>query len=147
MIYLFTYELKVATNKGVGCFLNYGMLYNLAMKHFKSVDEYIKSFDDLAKERLLEMRRIVREQLPIAEERLSYSMPAYFIDRKLIIYFAGFKNHISMYPGRTNSDAYNQLAAKYAYGKSTARFLNSEPLPKKVITEFIKVRLKEISPN
>jgi uncharacterized protein YdhG (YjbR/CyaY superfamily) len=114
------------------------------MTHFKSVDEYIESFNGLAKERLLEMRRIVREQLPTTTERLSYSMPAYFIDKKLIIYFAGFKNHIGMYPGRTNSDAYNQLAAKYAYGKSTARFLYSEALPKKIIAEFIQIRLKEV---
>ena len=117
------------------------------MIRFKSVDEYIENFDTPVRERLIEMRRVIRDQLPKAEERLSYSMPSYFIDKKLIIYFAGFKNHISMYPGRTNSDAYNNLAAKYAYGKSTARFLISEPLPTKIIAQFIQVRLKEAGLN
>jgi uncharacterized protein YdhG (YjbR/CyaY superfamily) len=115
------------------------------MRHFKSVDEYIESFDGLAKKRVTEMRAVVRKKLPDAEERISYNIPAYFMDKKLIIYFAGFKSHISMYPGRTNSDAYNTLAAKYAHGKSTARFSHSEPLPIKIIDKFITVRLKELS--
>ena len=115
------------------------------MRHFRSVDEYVDSFDGLAKQRVIEMRALVRKKLPNAEERISYSMPAYFIDKKLIIYFSGFKNHIGMYPGRTNSAAYNALAKKYAYGKSTARFLHSEPLPVKVVEKFILTRLKELN--
>jgi uncharacterized protein YdhG (YjbR/CyaY superfamily) len=114
------------------------------MKHFNSVDEYIENFEGLSKERLIEMRKIVQRQLPNAEERISYSMPAYFINKKLVVYFAGFKNHIGMYPGRTNSAAYNDLAEKYAHGKSTARFSHSELLPNKVIEKFIQVRLREL---
>jgi len=112
--------------------------------HFKSVDEYVESFDGRAKERLLEMRQIIRTQLPNATERISYNIPAYFINGKLIIYFAAYKNHIGMYPGRTNSSAYNTIAARYAYGKSTVRFLHIEQLPKKLIQQFIKTRLKEV---
>lgn len=119
------------------------MLYNSTMKHFDSVDEYIENFEGLSKERLIEMRNLVQRQLPGAEERISYNIPAYFIDKKLIVYFAGFRNHIGMYPGRTSSDAYNSLAKKYAHGKSAARFLHSEPLPKSIIEKFIQVRLRE----
>ena len=53
------------------------------MPHFKSVDEYIESFDGPTKERLLEMRQIIRNQLPDAEERISYNIPAYFVDKAL----------------------------------------------------------------
>lgn len=114
------------------------------MEHFQSVEAYINSFRGVAKERVIEMRHIIRKELPDAEERISYNIPAYFVNQKLVIYFAGFENHIGMYPGRTNSDAYNQLAAKYASGKSTARFPHSEPLPKDVITTYIHVRLSEL---
>lgn len=113
------------------------------MAHFKTVDEYIKSFDGITKERLEEMRALVKEQIPKVEERISYDMPGFFLDKKLIVYFAGYKNHIGLYPGRTNSAAYNELAAKYASGKSTARFPHSEPLPTDIIKRFIKVRLEE----
>lgn len=114
------------------------------MEHFQSVDAYINSFRGTAKERVIAMRHIIREALPNAEERISYNIPAYFVDQKLVIYFAGYENHIGMYPGRTNSDAYNQLAAKYASGKSTARFSHNQPLPKDVITTYIRVRLDEL---
>lgn len=113
------------------------------MAHFKTVDEYIKSFDGITKERLEEMRALVKKQLPGAEERISYDIPAYFVDKKLIVYFAGYKQHIGMYPGRSISEAYNKLAAKYASGKSTARFPHSEPLPTDIIKKFIKLRLEE----
>jgi uncharacterized protein YdhG (YjbR/CyaY superfamily) len=121
------------------------LLYNQIMAHFKSVDEYIAGFDGITKERLLEMRALVKKLLPGAEERISYNIPAYFVDKKLIIYYAGFKNHIGMYPGRTNSDAYNKLAANYAHGKSTAQFPHTEALPVQIITDFVKVRLAETS--
>ncbi len=114
------------------------------MTHFTSVDEYIASFHGVTQERLKQIHQLVRQQLPDAEERISYNMPAYFASGRLVIYFAGFKNHIGMYPGRTNSDAYNKLAAQYAYGKSTARFSNSEPLPAAVVEQFVATRLKEI---
>ena len=115
------------------------------MAHFKTADEYIASFGEPVRQRLQEMRAIIQEGLPKAEERISYNIPAYFMDGHLIIYFAGYKNHVGMYPGRTNSNAYNQLAAQYAHGKSTARFLNSEPLPKDIIKKFIAVRLAELN--
>lgn len=114
------------------------------MTHFESVNAYINSFEGQTKERLSEMRNLVKDILPDSKERISYNIPAYFIDGKLIVYFAGYANHIGMYPGRTNSKAYNDLAEKYAHGKSTARFAHNEPLPKAIIKKFIKLRLAEV---
>lgn len=119
----------------------------MSREHFTSVDEYLNSFTGIARERLQEMRHVVRQQLPNAQERISYNIPAYFMHNTLVIYFAGYKNHIGMYPGRTNSAAYNTLAAKYAHGKSTAQFPHTEPLPTKLIGKFIYTRLKELGIN
>lgn len=110
----------------------------------KSVDDYIAGLEGKAKSRALEMRKLVKKLLPGCEERISYNIPAYFAGGKLIVYFSGSKNHIGMYPGRTNSEAYNKLAAKYAFGKSTARFPHDEPLPVDIIEKFIKTRLEEV---
>lgn len=115
------------------------------MAQFTSVDEYIKSFSGVPKKRLEEMRALIREALPGAKEQISYNIPAYSVDGKLIIYYAGYAGHIGMYPGRTKSEAYNQLAEKYAHGKSTARFLHTEPLPREVIKKFIQIRKEEAS--
>jgi len=113
------------------------------MTHFGSVDEYIASFEGITKERLLEIRALVRARLPNAEEKISYNMPAYFVNGKLVVYFAGFVKHVGMYPGRTASAVFNELSQKYAFGKSTVRFSNSEPLPIPVIKQFLATRLQE----
>ncbi len=113
------------------------------MKKNPEVDKYINNFGGITKDRLEEVRAIVESVIPDAEEKISYGIPAYFVDGKMVIYFAGYKNHIGMYPGNTKSDAYNQLAAKYAHGKSTARFPHDEPLPTDIIKSFISVRLAE----
>lgn len=110
----------------------------------KDVDEYIQGFDGVPRQRVEQMRQLIRSILPSADERISYGIPAYFVEGKLIIYFAGYDNHIGMYPGRTNSDAYNKLAAQYAHGKSTAQFKHSDALPEDIIRDFIQTRLIEV---
>lgn len=112
---------------------------------FQSVDEYIDSFSGDTKARLIEIRYLVRALLPKADERISYNMPAYFIDNKLVVYIAGFKNHIGMYPGRTLSAEYNELAAAYAHGKSTTRFAVDQPVPKEIVQAFIAIRISELA--
>lgn len=91
------------------------------------------------------MRRLIKSELPGSEERISYNIPAYFVDGKLIVYFAGYAQHVGMYPGRTKSAAYNKLAAQYASGKSTAQFKHTEPLPESIVRNFIRTRLAETS--
>lgn len=117
------------------------------MRRFQSVDEYIQSFEGVSRERLEQMRRLMKHALPFADEVISYNIPAYKVGNQLIVYFAGYPNHLGMYPGRTNSAAYNALASQYAHGKSTARFVHTEPLPETVIATFIKTRLQELGIN
>jgi uncharacterized protein YdhG (YjbR/CyaY superfamily) len=112
---------------------------------FQSVDEYIDSYSGDTKTRLAEIRHLLRKLLPKAEERISYNMPAFYVNDKLVVYFAGFKNHIGMYPGRTLSSVYNALAAPYAHGKSSTRFAVDQPVPEAIIQAFITTRLAELA--
>jgi uncharacterized protein YdhG (YjbR/CyaY superfamily) len=114
------------------------------MATFKSVDEYINSFDNITAKRLEHVRSIIKNSLPEPEERISYNIPAYFVDKKMMVYFAGFKNHIGMYPMAQAIEANREVAAKYAHGKSTARFVHSEDLPEEVITQLLQTRLKQV---
>ncbi len=111
---------------------------------FTSTDEFIASFDGETHARLLQIRKKIFELMPDAEEKISYNIPAYFLNGKMIVYMSGYENHVSIYPGRTLSSEYTKLAAAYASGKSTLKFPNSQPLPMDLITEFIKLRIKEV---
>jgi uncharacterized protein YdhG (YjbR/CyaY superfamily) len=62
-----------------------------------SIDNYIEQFPKDIQEKLEEMRNIIHKAAPKAEETISYSMPAFKIN-KVIVYFAAFKNHIGFYP-------------------------------------------------
>lgn len=112
-------------------------------KKYKNVEEYLSDFSDETRERMDLIRSKIFDILPDAEEKISYNIPAYFSDGRMFIYFAGYEKHVSIYPGRSPSKQYTELAKEYASGKSTLKFPNNKPLPIDLIESFIKLRIKE----
>ena len=62
------------------------------------IDQYISSFPPEIQERLELIRSTIKAAAPDAEEVISYKMPAYKL-KGILVYFAGYKNHIGFYPG------------------------------------------------
>ncbi len=116
----------------------------MARHAFTSVDEFIESFEDeVTRTRLNEIRALVKQELPQAEERISYNIPAYFVNKKPVIYFAGYAKHVGMYPARTGDQAFNDSIATYMHGKSTMQIAHTEPIPTELVKQLIAVRLAE----
>ena len=65
---------------------------------FKSVDEYIASQPQAARGLLKRVRSTIRKAVPEAEEMISYQIPAYKLHGRPVLYFAGWKEHYSLYP-------------------------------------------------
>lgn len=65
-----------------------------------TVGDYVKQFSGASKERVDRMRSLLISLMPEAEERISYNIPAYFVNNKIVVYFAGYDDHIGVYPGR-----------------------------------------------
>lgn len=114
-------------------------------KKYASVEEYLNDFSGETRKRLEVMRAKIFKIMPECTERISYNIPAYFLEGKMIIYFAGYANHVSLYPGRTASKEYVKLSKEYASGKSTLKFPNNKPFPVELIEDFVKLRIKELS--
>ena len=110
---------------------------------FKSMDEYIGTFPEEVQKILQELRATIGTAAPEAEETISYNIPTFKLNGKYLIYFAGWKNHISLYPIPVGSEAFNKQIAKYAEGKGTLKFPIDEPLPMKLITKIVKLKLAE----
>lgn len=110
---------------------------------FLTVDEFIDTFSGETRKRLELLRTTIKRIMPEAVEKISYNIPAYFLNGKMVLYFAGYEHHVSLYPGQTLNEAHNKLAAKYASGKSTLKFPNAEPLPMELIESFIRLRIEE----
>jgi len=106
-----------------------------------SIDEYIASVSEEVRPILESVRTTIRKLAPDAEERISYRMPAFFLDGALV-YFAAFKNHIGMYPP-VHDESLVPLVAKYAGPKGNLRFPLTEPLPLGLIRRIVKARIKQ----
>lgn len=105
----------------------------------KNVDEYIAMFPDDVQKILKKIRALIRKTVPNAEESISYQIPAYKFNG-VLIYFAAFKNHVSVYPApRGEAEFMDELSA-YKGGKGTVQFPISEPIPYDLITRIVKFR-------
>ena len=86
----------------------------------KTIEEYILSQDEEKQPDLFLMRQILKEALPEAEERISWSMPTYWKNHN-ILHFAASKNHIGFYPGPAAVEEFNEELEKYKVSKGTIR--------------------------
>src|SRR3990167_2494762 len=113
------------------------------MKGYKNVDEYIANFPEEIQKRLKEIRKTIKEEAPEAGEKISYGIPSTILNGKYFIYFAGYKNHISLYPVTPAMETSIKEIPEYRTGKGTLQFPIDKPLPVKLIKRIVKVRLKE----
>ncbi len=113
------------------------------MKTFNNVDEYIQEFEGETQKRLIAVRKLIVEAAPEAVESISYGMPAYKVNGKPLVYFAGYKSHIGFYATPTGHKAFEKELSKYKQGKGSVQFPLDEPLPNKLITEIVLFRLAE----
>src|SRR6266496_5512093 len=106
----------------------------MAKTDFKSVSEYISSKPQVVRRVLKQVRSTIRKAVPAAEEGISYQIPAYKLNGVAMLYFAGWKEHFSIYPA---SDALVAAFRKELEGheisKGTIRFPLSEPVPVRLI--------------
>ena len=118
----------------------------MAKTDFKSVDEYIASQPEQVQAVLERVRSTLRKALPGAEEVISYQIPAYKLHGDRVIYFAGWKQHFSLYPaGERLVAAFKKELKEYEISKGTIRFPLSEPVPEKLIARIAKFRAKEVA--
>ena len=98
-------------------------------------------------QRLLKrVRAAMRKALPDAEEGISYRIPTYRLRGRPVIYFAGFKQHYSVYPANLRLvAAFKRQLAPYEYNnKGTIRFPLSEPVPETLIEAIARFRAKDV---
>jgi uncharacterized protein YdhG (YjbR/CyaY superfamily) len=111
----------------------------------KNIDRYIAGFPTDVRPTLERVRNTIRKALPRAEEAIAYGIPAFKVNGRTIIYFAGWKQHYSIYPANDRLvAAFKDVLKPYEVnGKGTIRFPLSQPVPVKLIASLAKFRAKE----
>lgn len=116
----------------------------MAKTDFKSVDEYLATLPAEVRKVLERARAIVKKALPGADEVISYQIPTFKLGGRAVIYLAGWKEHLSLYPiTPALSEALGKELAPHVAGRGTLRFALSEPLPVKLIERIAQLRGKE----
>lgn len=108
----------------------------------KTVPEYIAAADKAARPKLRDLRKIIRAVAPGAKEELKWSMPAYSYQRILVM-FAAFKHHVSLFPGTPAVRAFKKNLTKYNHSSATIQFPLDQPLPQSLIRQITKYRVQD----
>ena len=108
----------------------------------RDVDEYLAGVPKEARTTLEKLRKTIKAAAPMASEVISYQMPMYK-HHGMVVGFAAFKDHCSIFPGSAVMDAYKEELKRYDTSKGTIRFPANKPLPAALVKKLVKARIKE----
>jgi uncharacterized protein YdhG (YjbR/CyaY superfamily) len=120
-----------------------GVIMEQETKSPQTVDDYIAGFPAEIQSILRQIRSIIRETVPDAEEVISYQMPTYRLGGNLV-HFAAFKNHIGFYPTPRGVEAFQDELAPYQHAKGSIRFPLNQPIPYALIRKIVAFRVNEM---
>ena len=112
------------------------------MQHINSVDDYIASFPKNVQSKLKTLRTLVKDLAPEATEKISYGIPSYHLNGRLI-YFAAFKKHIGFYPMKSVIGQFKDELTAFDTSAGTIRFSLDKPLPQPLIRRIIRYRIDQ----
>ena len=106
-------------------------------KKAEDIDDYIADFPSDVQLLLEKVRTAIRKAAPQAEEAIKYQMPTFVLNGNLI-HFAGYKNHIGVYPGSRPVEEFKDELTRYETSKGTIRLPLDKPVPSGLITKITK---------
>jgi len=92
---------------------------------------------------LKELRAGIKTAAPETLKKISYQIGAFELNGRNLVHFAGWKNHVSMYPIPSGTEAFQKELTPYKAGKGTLKFPLDKPLPLKLISKIVKFRVAE----
>lgn len=109
-----------------------------------TIDQYIQSFPASVQPILNEVRNTIKENAPDTIESISYGMPAWKLNGKPLVYFAGYKNHVGFYATPTGHEAFTKELSIYKQGKGSVQFPINDPMPLQLIAHIVQFRVAEV---
>jgi len=107
------------------------------------IEAYIQNFPDNVQDILRKIRNLIKENAPGAAEQVAYRMPAYKLNKKPLVYFAAFKQHIGLFATPSAHSEFKEELSKYKHGKGSVQFPLNQPIPYDLIERIVKFRVAE----
>jgi uncharacterized protein YdhG (YjbR/CyaY superfamily) len=111
-----------------------------------TVEEYIEAAPAAGRERLRELRALLRSVAPEAREALKWGSPV-FEERRILFAYSAFKDHLNFMPTRSALEPFRDELAGYVTGKDTIQLPYGRPLPKALIRKIARFRAKDVREN
>jgi uncharacterized protein YdhG (YjbR/CyaY superfamily) len=112
---------------------------------FANIDEYISLQPSEVQPLLQKVREAIRDAAPGAAEYISYAMPSFKYNGKILVYFAAHKSHIGFYATPTANVAFKKELAGYKSSKGAVQFPFDRPVPYDLIRRMVQYKLVEIT--
>jgi uncharacterized protein YdhG (YjbR/CyaY superfamily) len=110
----------------------------------RTIDEYLAALSDDKRAALEKLRKTVRAAAPKAEECISYRLPAFRLDGRMLVAFGATANHCAFYPMSSSTvEAHKDELKDYATSKGTIRFEADNPLPAALVRKLVRARIAE----
>lgn len=110
-----------------------------------SIDDYLGRLTNDKRVALGKLRRAIKRAAPRAEECISYQLPAFRLDGKILVWFGAASKHCAFYPGAAPIAEHAAALANYATSKGTIRFDPAHPLPAALVEKLVRSRIRERS--
>ena len=107
-----------------------------------NIDDYIATFPEEVQVHLQQIRETIQKAAPLAKEKISYGMPTFALNGNLI-HFAGYKNHVGLYPAPQGIEAFKEELSAYKGAKGSVQFPLDKPMPLALISRITKFRVEK----
>jgi uncharacterized protein YdhG (YjbR/CyaY superfamily) len=108
----------------------------------KTIDDYLAALDDEQREALERLRKTILKAAPGAEGCISYGMPAFRFEDRMLVWFGAAKSHCSFYPGGI-VETYRDELQTFGISKGTIRFQPNKPIPVALVRKLVKARIAQ----
>jgi uncharacterized protein YdhG (YjbR/CyaY superfamily) len=106
--------------------------------------EYLAALPKEQRAALQRLRRIIRAAVPKAEECISYQMPAFRLNGRMLVWYGAATRHCSLFPGAHSIAVCKADLRGYDTSKGTVRFTPSQPVPATLVRTLVRVRVKDL---
>jgi uncharacterized protein YdhG (YjbR/CyaY superfamily) len=109
---------------------------------YTTIDEYIQGFPEPVQSKLQELRQLILDIAPEAQEKISYQAPTFYLNGNLV-HFAAHAEHIGFYPTPSGIAEFEDELSGYKHAKGSVQFPLDEPLPMDLIRKIVVFRVEE----
>jgi uncharacterized protein YdhG (YjbR/CyaY superfamily) len=109
----------------------------------QTIDGYLAALSKEQRAALEKLRRAIKAAAPEALECISYRVPGFRLDGRLLVSFGAAANHCAFYPGALPVKTHRDELTAYGTSKGTIRFQPNRPLPASLVRKLVRTRIAE----